>query len=77
MRSQFEPRRELMKGEIRRSQKDEMVLNLQYGSVEQERSSRDDSNRITIVPQRVIDEEEDGDDISEENKYDAMILKGA
>lgn len=67
----------LMKGEIRRSQKDEMLLNLQYGSVEQERSSRDDSNRITIVPQRVIDEEEVEDDISEVDKYETMILKCA
>jgi len=40
-------------------------------------SSRDDSNRITIVQQRVIDEEEAEDDILEAEKYDAMILKGA
>lgn len=32
---------------------------------------------ITIVPQRVIDEEEVEDDILEVDKYDAMILKGA
>lgn len=45
-----------MKDEIRMSQEDGMMLNLQYGSDKQERSSRDDSNRIPIAPQRVIDE---------------------
>ena len=68
---------EVRKDEIRMSQKDGMMLNLQYGTVELEMSSRDDNNRITIVLQEVIDEEEAEDDISEAYKYDAMILKGA
>ena len=40
-------------------------------------SSRDDSNRITIALQGVIDEEEVENDISEADKYDAIIIKGA
>jgi len=64
---------ELMKGEIRMSQKDEMVLNLQYGGVELEMSSVDDSNRITIVLQVFIDEE----DISDVDYYISIILKSA
>lgn len=59
----FEDQIELMKGEIRMSQKDGMMLNLQYGSVELEMNTRDDSNRIPIVPQRVINEEEAGSEI--------------
>ena len=59
------------------SQKDGMMLNLQYGTVELEMSLRDDSNMITIMQQRVIDEEEAEDDILEADKYDAIILKCA
>lgn len=66
---------EVRKDEIRMSQKDGMMLNLQYGTVELEMSSRDDSNMIIIVLQGVIDEEESEDNISEADKNDAMILK--
>ena len=73
----FEDQIEVRRGEIKMSQKYGMMLNLQYGIVELEMSSRDDSNRITIVPQKFVDEEESECDISEADKYDAMILKGA
>lgn len=68
---------EVRKDEIRMSQKDGMMLNILYGIVELEMSSKDDSKGITIILQRVIDEEEGEDDISGADKYDAMILKGA
>lgn len=73
----FEDQIEVRENEIRMSQKDGKMLNLQYGVVELEMSSRDDSNKNTIVLQEVIDEEEAKDDISEVDKYDTMILKGA
>jgi len=40
-------------------------------------STRNNSNRITIIPQKIIDEEEAGSDISRVNKYNAIILKSA
>jgi len=68
---------ELMEGEIRMSQKDGMMPNLQYGSVELEMNSRNDSNRITIILRGFIDEEEAKDDISDADEHNAIILKSA
>ena len=54
-----------------------MMLNLQYGCVELEMRSIDDSNRITIILQGFIDGEKVEDDISDADEYDTIILKSA